>query len=166
MSGIEIQILPLSKIRWSEPSNLQAWRSIPLKISDQVALEYPDHFWLLPSCKCVEHTLELTSLPVQQHPGPSCWGSFCRCETCPHDIWCSWYTPQHSTGLLNLPVAFLVASSVTPMSTAAVYQLVFLVAVREGKDERFRSIQGDIFSDPWISPPDDINPIGACSPGF
>ena len=44
-------------------------------MSDQVALGYPDHLCLLLSCKCVEHTLELTGFPFQQRPDPSCWGS-------------------------------------------------------------------------------------------
>ena len=43
---------------------------------------------------------------VQKRPGPSCWGSFCRCDTCPHDIWVSWCTPSnpkgHWTYVLNL----------------------------------------------------------------
>ena len=74
--------------------------------------------------------------------------------------------PQHSTGVLKLPVDFLMASSSTLMCTAAVSQLVFSVPVREGKYERFWSIEGGVFSDPCIYPPDAMNNIGACYPGF
>ena len=49
---------------------------------------------------------------------------------------------------------------------AGVSQLVFLLPAREGKDERFQSIQGDLFSDPWIFLPNAMNTTDACSPGF
>ena len=78
----------------------------------------------------------------------------------------SWYTPSTPQGVLNLPVAFLMASSVTLICTAAVSQLVFSMPVRDGKDEYFWSIQGDVFSDSLISLLDAMNPVGACSPGF
>ena len=74
--------------------------------------------------------------------------------------------PQHSTGVLNLPVSFFIESSAILMHTAAVSHLVLLVPVGEGKNENYQSIRGDVFSDTWIYPPNVMNPIGACSPGF
>ena len=55
--------------------------------------------------------------------------------------------PQHSKGVFNLPVAFLMVSSATLMCMSVVSQLVLSVPVRDGKDERFWSIKGDVFSD-------------------
>ena len=71
----------------------------------------------------------------------------------------------HSKGMLNLTVDFLMASLDALMCMYAVSYFVLLVPVREGKYECFWSIQGDVFSDPLISLPDAMNPIGACSPG-
>ena len=72
--------------------------------------------------------------------------------------------PQNSKGVLNLPVVFLMAYPTTLIFTSVVSQLILLVPESEGKYERFRSIQGDVFSYPWISHPDVMNPIGACYP--
>ena len=51
--------------------------------------------------------------------------------------------PQNYTGVLNLTVVFLIASSAILMNMAGVSHLVSLMPVGEGKDERLRSIQGD-----------------------
>ena len=67
-------------------------------MSEPIAFGYPDHLYLLPSWKCFEHTLELSTFTTQQHPRPSCWGSFYSCETYTHDIWGSWYTPSIQKG--------------------------------------------------------------------
>ena len=117
---LEIKIFPLSKIGWVESFALQIWSALPLKMYDHVALEYPDHLWFLPSWKCVDHTLWWTILPVQQCPGPSCYGSFCRCETCTHDIWGSWCTSRTPQGrwtyLLNLLRTLQPYSCIRPQS--------------------------------------------------
>ena len=82
MRGLDIQILPIYNIGRSETSALQIWSALPLKMSDHIALGYPDHPYFLPWWKCVEHTLALTDLPVPQRPDLYCWGSFYRCEIC------------------------------------------------------------------------------------
>ena len=104
---IEIQILPLSKIEWDEPSALQKCRTLPLIISYHFPLGYHNHLCFLPSRNYVEHTLELNDLPVQKLPGSSCWGSFYRCKNCPHDIWGSWYTPITPQGCWTHLLPFL-----------------------------------------------------------
>ena len=71
---------------------LSAWSTLTLKMSDHVDVGYLYHLCFLPSWKCVEHNLGLTDFPFQQCLGPSCWVSFCRCETFSHDILGSWYT--------------------------------------------------------------------------
>ena len=86
---------------------MQSCSALPLNIYDHVAPGYPDNPLFLPSWKCVEHTLELTALPVQRHLDPSCWGSICRCETCTHDIWGSWCTPIAPQGHLTYLLPFL-----------------------------------------------------------
>ena len=87
---------------------MRAYMSVyPLKISDHVSLGYLGHLLFLPSWKYVEYTLESTDLPVQKRPVPSCWGSLCRCETCPHDIWGGWYTPSTPQGCWTYLLPFL-----------------------------------------------------------
>ena len=93
MRGLDIQILLIFKIRWYVSSTLQTW-----SMYDHVSLGYPDPLCFLPSWKCFDHTTELTSFTVQQHSSPSCWYIFCRCETCPHDICGSWYSPGTPKG--------------------------------------------------------------------
>ena len=107
MHGQYIQILTISKIGWAEPSDLQTWSALPLKISGHLTIGYTGHLCFLPSCKYVENTLELTYFPIQQHTGPSCWGSLFRCEKCPYDIWGSWYTPSTPQGCWTYLSPFL-----------------------------------------------------------
>ena len=54
--------------------------------------------------------------------------------------------PQHYRGALKLPFAFLMASSDTLMNMDALSHMELLVPDREGNDELFWSIQGDVFS--------------------
>ena len=153
MRHLEIQILPLSKIGWSEPSALQTWSALLLKISDHVALGYPDHPCFLPSWKCVDHTIELNTLPVQQRLGPSCWGSLCRCKTCTHDIWGGWYTPRTTHGCWTYLLPLL-----WPIQTH--------LCARLRSSSQYHWYQSGKKNMNIYGLSKGMNPSGACSPGF
>ena len=73
--------------------------------------------------------------------------------------------PQHSTGALNLPVAFIIASSAILMHTASVSHLVLMAPVGAG-NMNVSGPYGGIFYDPWIYPHIAKNLIGPLSLGF
>ena len=53
------------------------------------------------------HTFEFNDLHVMKHLGPYCWGYYCRCGTCPHNIWGIWCTPRTQTGRWTYLFPFL-----------------------------------------------------------
>ena len=73
---------------------------------------------------------------------------------------------HYSIWVLTLPVAFLVASSATLMQTAAVSHLILSDQVSLVNEGCLWSNKWEAFADSWNYPPEAINPIGACWPGY
>ena len=93
-----IRIPHRSKIGIADPCALQKWNVLWLRMSDLFCIGYYGNTCYLQLLNCFIHAIELTTSYAPPLPGPSCWGSYCKCITCPHDIWWSKCTPINSEG--------------------------------------------------------------------
>ena len=107
MTDLNNLILTHSTIGIAKTCELKRWSALWLRISNLFHIEYSGKPCSLPFLNCVGSTLELTTLKVLQHMGKSCWGSYCRCSSCTHGIWGSYWTPSTPAGRWTYLLPFL-----------------------------------------------------------
>ena len=128
--------------KYPNPSSFQDWvvwtlLSVNTKRTsiENVWPSYPGLSWspLLPTIMEVHWAYSWTDCFVCSETSGSLWlGDFLSVRNLSACYLGGGVYPQHSTGALNLPVAFIVASSDILMNTAAVSHLVLSVPVRKG----------------------------------